>query len=522
MADYGLTDNGLVTKDLPTIIQEKEEAIVAQWGPSSNLNPESNFGQNIAIAAERELAIWELIEQIHKSTSPATATGAALDMCLALTGLVRQGATYSRVTDQAFWGDVGVLIPSGTKIKPTDTDSIYETDTDVTTTSGSDQIQLISFSEAPVSGTWLLTFKGYTTSILTATSTNTDVRNALIALPSIDDVSVSGSIVSGLYVTFSGDMVAKRINPELAATSSLVGSPDPVAIDVTISAQGIYQAITTMTAVTIGSATYASQGTLVEIVNSPGAVTTSNESSAVRGIDRESDAEAYNRRKNSIGLYGKGTVDGIRAAVLDIEGVFSCLVYENDKIATDAAGRPGKSFETYVAQTAEIGGGTPDPIVDQLVGEAILRNKGAGMQTFGSAPAIYALDSAGRTKAVYYSRPVTIDIYLDWVFTVSLTKFPIEGATTIGKAIVEYGNAIGQGIDVIVDPYLMGVLQDIPGILDVITKIGTTPFPTGEDNVIIEDGTTGPVETSVWRPENIRIQVNGSMYIYNAVLQKWV
>ena len=521
MAEYGLTDQGLVIKDLPTIIQEKEDELKAFWGEGVNLNSESNLGQQVAIAAEREYNIWLLVEQVYYASSPATAQKAALDMCLALTGVTRQGISSSRITDQGYWGTPGTVILEGTEIKVPETENTYAVDTELTLGSGGNQVQLISFDSIPDDGEWSLTFRGVTTSTLSYSSTSSNVKYALESLDSIDEVTVTGNFSAGFTITFTGDNVKFRKNPELVPVSALEIGSTPVEITSSITVEGVYQAFGTLTATVAGSTIFAPEGTLSEVANAiTGLDSTFNETDAVRGVDRESDAEVKLRRNQSLGAYGKGTAAGIEASVLDIEGVYSCRVYENDTGSVDLAGRPSKSFETYAYQNAEIGGGTPDPSIDQLIGETILRNKGAGMETFGDIP-VFAVDPKGVQKTVKFSRPGTVEIYLTWTITAEPSKFPVNGPTLIGKDVVSYGNALGQGQDVIVYPYLMEVLQGYEGISDVITDIGDAPLPSGDDNVTIDNGSTGAVETSVWLPENIKIVLNTVEYTYNAVTQEW-
>lgn len=69
---------------------------------------------------------------------------------------------------------------------------------------GTDEIQLISFSDIPNNGTWGLRFDGFDTAPLSYNATAIDVKSALEALPNIDLVSVNGDYSNGISVTFEG------------------------------------------------------------------------------------------------------------------------------------------------------------------------------------------------------------------------------------------------------------------------------------------------------------------------------
>lgn len=69
---------------------------------------------------------------------------------------------------------------------------------------GVDEIQVISFSEVPNAGDFGLSFNGDVTTAIPFTAIAADIKSALEALPSIDQVSVSGNFSSNFFVTFEG------------------------------------------------------------------------------------------------------------------------------------------------------------------------------------------------------------------------------------------------------------------------------------------------------------------------------
>lgn len=524
MTVYGLTDAGLVIKTLSVIIEEKGQEIRALFGDSANIDPESIFGQLINISAEREATLWELLEQVYLAQYPSTASKGALDQVISINGMKRDGVGYSTITDQAFWGTPGTVITAGTVlIVNGDPLSKYTLDSEITLGAGVNQSQVIVFDLNPNTGVWQVSFDGtISPTVLTATATATDVKNALELLPTIDGVTVTGSMLAGFTIVFDGTNVEYRKNPKLEVVNEVLyyGAYE-VTPTVVIVSPGVYQGLGSMTATISGTVPKAPAETLTLFENTVAGVSrTLNVSDATRGANVETDAAVKIRREKSLAAFGGGTEAAIRSKVLDIDEVSSCRVYENDTLVTDAYGRPGKSFETFVLQKAEIGGGSPSADIDQLVANVIYQNKSLGIQTYGTLTYL-VVDTGGFTRTVKFSRPTSVPIYLIWELSVNAGVFPVDGATLIGNDVVVYGNNLGQGQDVIIVPYLVDVLTNYSGILSVVTKIGTAPSPTLSNNIVIDDGSAGNIELSTWSKANVLFVINGTTYTYNSITGNW-
>lgn len=72
------------------------------------------------------------------------------------------------------------------------------------------------------------------------------------------------------------------------------------------------------------------------------------------GINEESDAALKIRRQQSVSLSSQGYLQGLRAALLNIPGITSAFVYENNSGITDGNGVPGHSIWVIVAGTPTI------------------------------------------------------------------------------------------------------------------------------------------------------------------------
>lgn len=106
---------------------------------------------------------------------------------------------------------------------------------------GTDEVQTLTIGGTPTGGTFTLSFGGFTTGAITWSAVNatllTSTNTALDALASTGGaggvVATAGTLVAGIgtiLLTFSGGNVAKRAQPTMTATSSLVGTAPTLAV----------------------------------------------------------------------------------------------------------------------------------------------------------------------------------------------------------------------------------------------------------------------------------------------------
>lgn len=99
--------------------------------------------------------------------------------------------------------------------------------------SGTNEVQRISASPTPVSGAFVLTFGGNSTSPLAHNSSSTVIQSALRGLPSIgpSGVNVSGGPIntSSVDVTFVGPLGSTNV-AQITATDTLIGSSPTISV----------------------------------------------------------------------------------------------------------------------------------------------------------------------------------------------------------------------------------------------------------------------------------------------------
>jgi uncharacterized phage protein gp47/JayE len=200
-------------------------------------------------------------------------------------------------------------------------------------------------------------------------------------------------------------------------------------------------------------------GTLINIQTPIGGwVSVYNYSPGLTGRNLEIDDELRIRRERSLKLAGSGTIDAIRARVLNVAGVTATSVVENITNAT-VDGIPAHGFETLVL------GGT-----DQLIANAIWSCKPAGIPTYGNIH-ITVIDAADKTQMVNFSRPVKLYIYANIALTKDVSLYPVNGDALIKAGIVNQIMSLEVGEDVVYQSLYQSI-YNVPGITAAVIQIG--------------------------------------------------
>jgi uncharacterized phage protein gp47/JayE len=178
------------------------------------------------------------------------------------------------------------------------------------------------------------------------------------------------------------------------------------------------QITATATAEALGAIT-ALPNTITQITTpTRGWQTVTNPTAAAAGAPVETDAALRRRQAISTSLPSQTLLAGILGALRSIAGVTRAVVFENDTTVTDNRGIPARSLAAVVE------GG-----LSGAIGEALLRRKTLGVNTFGST-VVNTIDDNGVDRAVRFSRPAIVPIDVE----VTLTALP--GYTTVvGDAI---------------------------------------------------------------------------------------
>lgn len=129
-----ITETGATGTSLAEYKQLIEDGHLA-IDPAWNIEPESPDGLRIAMEAELLANLDEQVVMSYLSADPGSAIGQQLNRIAAFCGLTRQAATPSTST-VTFTGVNGTQIPAGTKVRNSETDTLWLTDSAVTISGG--------------------------------------------------------------------------------------------------------------------------------------------------------------------------------------------------------------------------------------------------------------------------------------------------------------------------------------------------------------------------------------------------
>ncbi len=533
-----LDATGLTIQPATEIVTEMEADFRTRFGQGMKLDPDTPEGKIIGSIAERAALVQQLMQAVYDAFDPTSASGVSLERIAALTAITRNKATRSLVTLYV-GGTPSTVIPLGSIVAVQDSEAQFRTLAEITLGANGD-IPLAT-------GTAGIAITSITRSGTVASVTTTAPHGLVAGVV----VSVSGAAETEYNVTAEIENIGASTfdynmasDPGGSATGTLVYQDEGLATDhltfATIVARSVAHGLTTgefavisraeetgynglylvtvldvdhfegtpfvTPTVTPATGSYnadeafavQAEGVLTGPIAGPSRLITTivnaisgwdfvdNIDSAVLGVDVETDAQLRARRLATLLGIGNATIEAIRADILAVSNVTDSLVFENDLDVT-VAGRPPHSVEVVA-----VGG------ADQEIVEALFDSKAGGIEEFGTTGPLVVTDSQGTDHNVFFSRPAERDIWLEIDFTVD-AEFPSDGLTLAEDAVLAYGVPLNIGEDVIVYPKLVGSLDAIPGILDMVIRIADTvdgggdPSPTLDNNIAISE-----VQISAW------------------------
>lgn len=468
----GLTITGFQAKRLAEIKTEIEQRLRDELGASINLQPSSVFGTMVGIFAEREALLWQLAENVYNASYPDTAEGTSLDNVVAITGITRLAATKSTLSALYLKGTIGTLVPAGTIVSVDgNPDATFVTDANVTLVAGADEVQDVTFSGTPTSGSFRLVYEDEQTGLIAWNDNAATVQSELNALNDLSGVTVSGSFAAGFTITFAGDD-GKLPQPLLTTADNSLDDGGAVTISVAETVAGVPQGTASVTAENAGEVQALAR--TLTVIDTPvsGLDSVINLLDATEGRDTESDLELRIRRAASLQVAGAATLEAIRSALQNVADVTAVTVIENDTDVTDGDGRPPHSFEAVV-----LGG------ANQNIADEIFKSKAAGITSFGSVTETVT-DSQGISHSISFSRPTEVDIYVTINLTVN-AEYPVDGDDLVEAALLAEGNSLGIGENVIVSPDLLCAIDGIDGITNAVIFAGTSPAPSTQTPISI-------------------------------------
>jgi len=197
-----------------------------------------------------------------------------------------------------------------------------------------------------------------------------------------------------------------------------------------------------------------------------------NPGDATLGTLDETDEEYRISRKVRLQALGAGTVVSIKAALLEVSGVTSVSILENDTSLYDANGQAPHSIRCIIL------GGADQDIID-----VIGATKAAGTGTVGTESGTFTDPVDSQTFPINFDRVTEIDIYVDVVVTSKGTSYPVTGDQDIEDAILALIWEPGGDVTL---PTLQNAVTSIPGILAYTLFFDTSATPVVDVTISID------------------------------------
>lgn len=463
----GLTDAGLEIKRLAEIVVDlKTEAVpifqdLVEPGDVVDTSDSSTIGRFIGLTSLPLSDLWEAIQQVYLAFDPNSATGIALDNLVMYAGLTRNLPSPTNAT-VVVWGDPGTLIPT-TQVARAIDNTLYNISFPIVLSSSSCiGARIVLANEVSTAGL-------YSINLNIGSTTRTATHDAGVgeSLESIITSLVNSLNVSpASWVAFmDGNSLVIELN-NIFDTCSITTSSNLNIIKIKARGEVRNQV----------------SGRKEQDINSINTIATpmlgwdsiTNPFPGVLGADLETDDELRERFRQSKYTRAINISDSLYARLLEIDGVDYVGIYENETDEYDSdTDLPPHSFKAVVQ-----GGSLSD------IALAIWQNKplGIGSQgnTFGTI-----IDSQGYSRNIYFERPSPVRIYMNIELTVNQSTFPSDGIEQIKASLINYfNNNLEIGDDVIYSR-MYTPINIVPGHQVNNLTIGTSPNPTGKNNIVI-------------------------------------
>lgn len=218
----------------------------------------------------------------------------------------------------------------------------------------------------------------------------------------------------------------------------------------------------------------------------------SNAASSELGTYQETDAALRLRVLQSAHTAGKGTVQAIRGAIADLDGVTSCVVFENVSNAPGITSPvvipllPAHSFVACVIAPAT-------PQMEQAIAGVLYDQKPAGIATYGNTAVTYT-DPDGVPYVLNYELATSTAIVISATVSGGMAAF----STAIKDAIITYiGGTLSTGDTVL--GLGMGstiVASALECAIYDATKVNGKSACTGVSNLLFDYAPAPPVNSA--------------------------
>jgi len=210
---------------------------------------------------------------------------------------------------------------------------------------------------------------------------------------------------------------------------------------------------------------------------------------AVPGHAQETDTAFRIRQDEELSATGAGTLDGMRADLLNLLGMVSVDILENQTMVTDSNGLPAKSFECVCFD------GLTPAVDDGDIAQVIWDGKPSGIEMYGLTTG-YAIDSQNNVRDVYFSRPTVKEYYV--TIEVQTTElFPSDGVDQLKTALAAASLEMCRLAKSVRKVFLEAAVTKVAGVENMTyLKLGFSASPTGTSDLTVGAREIGHLDTA--------------------------
>ena len=433
--------NGFHRKQFNEIKDDIEKSLIASLGAVNLMSP-SIFASIVGIFAEREANIWQQVEAVYNASYPETAEGYSLDGVCALTGVIRELDTYSRGICKLTAINY-TKIPKHSEIAVKHTSNLFALTEDIMINNERCCNITLQVNNAFKKSYELFINQQKFEYNKIQEDTAESIALAITCMVNSADIGISAIVDNDILVLSSKN--------HLVEFSCFVSEGIKI-LDCTNNAQVI---------ATKKGAIAAPAHSLVDI-HTPvsGWIASNNLDAAKIGNNLESDRDLRARRIASIKLGGSGTLEAIKANLLNLSGVTAVSIRENATDKVDDQNIPPHSFMALVT------GGK-----DSEIAQVLWQKKPAGIKSHGDLQ-VSTTDSAGNTQIVGFSRPIKCFVHAKVVITKTM-HFNDDCLPSMKMRLIEQINSLGVGNNLILKSLFLSIFQE-QGITNAVVTLGGT------------------------------------------------
>lgn len=220
-------------------------------------------------------------------------------------------------------------------------------------------------------------------------------------------------------------------------------------------------------------------------------ISVTNPEKASGGQDYEEDAQYRARLIAENANRPSPTLNGVRSALLNVQGVREVNIVENQFATADKYGNPPYSVHIYC-----LGGNKQD------IADCLIEHLAVGITLTGTTYCD-AIDATGNTKRVYFDfatdRPISVQVKLktnaEWNVD--------EGSNYVKETVVDFINQLQMG-DTVYLTKLYPQIYAIAGIDDAKILIGKSKDTLSADDIVLDE-----FEAPSCKTDDVEVDING-------------